>query len=163
MSDTPRIDLFFSASETKCLMRAHIHTQDQLEEKTPCHSSNWASCRQSWVSDQLLFHRYYCFAGGRGNQRAEKAEKAEEGRGRASFVFPAEDAKVNNTQHALRGKCGNAGWEVRQWTLRYGEQRDLRECSGGREMSDPCFGWYNGRLFWRRGICRLWKRLNDRT
>lgn len=64
-------------------------------------------------------------------------------------------------------KCGNTGWEVRQRKLRYSEQRDLRECRGGIEVAaqavGPGLAWYKGRLFWRRGICRVGKRQCVRT
>lgn len=48
----------------------------------------------------LLFHWW---------KRKPESRGDRAGEGRTSLVGHAEDAKVNNTQHALRGKCGNAG------------------------------------------------------
>lgn len=93
--------------------------------------------RRTWELHvwSIAHPRYYCFY-----MERKKPENAGTAEGRESSVFQAEDAKANNTQHTLRGKCGNTGWEVRQWKLHYGEQRDLGERRRGRGMATQAAG-----------------------
>lgn len=97
-----------------------------------------------------------CLTGGRGNQRVEGTE---DGEGRASRDYHTDDAKVNNTRHALRGKCGYAGREVMQWKLRYGERGDLGECRAGREMAESSRAGRQRELV----LTACWRRIMHRT
>lgn len=120
--------------------------------------------RRTWELHvwSIAHPRYYCFY-----MERKKPENAGTAEGRESSVFQAEDAKANNTQHTLRGKCGNTGWEVRQWKLRYSEQRDLGERRRGRGMATQAVGadfyMIQRETVLTEGVCRVWKRQSDST
>lgn len=119
MSDTPRIDWYFSASEKVCNACIYTFTLSVLSSE----SCVW-SIALSW---------YYRFASEGGNQRIEGG--TDEGREEHLWSSMLKMPKLTIHSTHCGEKCGNSGWEVRQRKLWYGEQGDLRECRAGREMA----------------------------